>query len=91
MIPSERASQEEQNGTNFSFIAPSSEELWVRTDTNCVYLRCANSLPPVERQVQQHQDSQQQQRTRLREVGGHQTLTGGGIHAKYRTKDHVNI
>ena len=28
-IPSERASQEEQNGTNFSFIAPSSEELRV--------------------------------------------------------------
>ena len=31
MIPSERASQEEQNGTNFSFvyiiIAPSSEEI----------------------------------------------------------------
>ena len=27
MIPSERASQEEQNGTNFSFVAPSSEEL----------------------------------------------------------------
>ena len=26
-IPSERASQEEQNGTNFSFVAPSSEEL----------------------------------------------------------------
>ena len=26
-IPSERASQEEQNGTNFSLIAPSSEEL----------------------------------------------------------------
>ena len=26
-IPSERASQEEQNGANFSFIAPSSEEL----------------------------------------------------------------
>ena len=25
--PSERASQEEQNGANFSFIAPSSEEL----------------------------------------------------------------
>ena len=25
-IPSERASQEEQNGANFSFIAPSSEE-----------------------------------------------------------------
>ena len=27
--PSERASQEEQNSTNFSFIAPSSEELRV--------------------------------------------------------------
>ena len=26
-IPPERASQEEQNGTNFSFIAPSSEKL----------------------------------------------------------------
>ena len=26
----ERASQEEQNIANFSFIAPSSEELWVR-------------------------------------------------------------
>ena len=26
-MPSERAAQEEQNGTNFSFIAPSSEEL----------------------------------------------------------------
>ena len=26
-IPSERASQEEQNDANFSFIAPSSEEL----------------------------------------------------------------
>ena len=25
----ERASQEEQNGVNFSFIAPSTEELWV--------------------------------------------------------------
>ena len=29
MISFERASQEEQNGANFSFIAPSSEELWV--------------------------------------------------------------
>ena len=29
MISSERASQEEQNGANFSFIAPSSDELWV--------------------------------------------------------------
>ena len=28
-IPLEKASQEEHNGTNFSFIAPSSEELWV--------------------------------------------------------------
>ena len=26
-IPSERASQEEQNGANFTFIAPCSEEL----------------------------------------------------------------
>ena len=33
-ISSERASQEEQNGANFSFIAPSSEELWVRKDSN---------------------------------------------------------
>ena len=30
----ERASQEEQNGANFSFIAPSSEELWVRKDSD---------------------------------------------------------
>ena len=29
MIPSERASQGEQNGANFSFVAPSSEELGV--------------------------------------------------------------
>ena len=29
-MPLERASQEEQTGANFSFIAPSSEELWVR-------------------------------------------------------------
>ena len=28
-IPSEMASQEEQNGEKFSFIAPSCEELWV--------------------------------------------------------------
>ena len=28
-IPLERASQGEQNGANFSFVAPSSEELWV--------------------------------------------------------------
>ena len=27
-IPLERASQEEQNGANFSFVASSSEELW---------------------------------------------------------------
>ena len=31
MIPSERASKEEQNGANFSFIAPSCDELWVPT------------------------------------------------------------
>ena len=30
MIPLERASQEEQNDAIFRFIAPSSEELWVR-------------------------------------------------------------
>ena len=35
MIASERASQEEQNGTNFSFIAPSSEELWVPMPFKC--------------------------------------------------------
>ena len=28
-IPSERGSQQEQNGANFSFIAPSSEKLWI--------------------------------------------------------------
>ena len=27
-MPSERAPQEDQNGANFSFVAPSSEELW---------------------------------------------------------------
>ena len=37
MISSERASQEEQNGANFSFIAPSSEELWVQTLQMYVY------------------------------------------------------
>ena len=31
-FPLEKASQEEQNGTNFCFIAPSSEELWVRKE-----------------------------------------------------------
>ena len=30
----ERASQEEQNRSNFGFVAPSSEELWVRQDNN---------------------------------------------------------
>ena len=29
-MQSQRASQEEQNGVNFSSVAPSSEELWVR-------------------------------------------------------------
>ena len=36
-IPSERACQEEQNGANFSSVAPSSEELWAKvanTQTN---------------------------------------------------------
>ena len=32
-ISTERASQKEQNGTNFSFIAPSSEELWMRKES----------------------------------------------------------
>ena len=32
-IPSERASLEEQNGANFSFISPSYEELGERKDT----------------------------------------------------------
>ena len=34
MISLERAFQKEQNGANFSFIAPSSEELWVPTLAN---------------------------------------------------------
>ena len=29
MISAERVSEDKQNGTNFSFVAPSSEELWV--------------------------------------------------------------
>ena len=32
MIPSERVFQGEQNGANFSSIAPSSEELWVHKE-----------------------------------------------------------
>ena len=32
MIPLERASQEEQNGANFSYVAPSSEELHVHKE-----------------------------------------------------------
>ena len=31
-LPSERASQEVHNGANFSFIAPSREELWVHIE-----------------------------------------------------------
>ena len=31
-MPSERASQGKQNGANFSSVAPSSEELWVRKE-----------------------------------------------------------
>ena len=31
-MPSERVSQEEQNGANFSSVAPSSEELWVQRE-----------------------------------------------------------
>ena len=29
-MPSRKANQKEQNGANFSSIAPSSEELWIR-------------------------------------------------------------
>ena len=38
MIPPERASQEEQNNANFSFIAPSSEEL------SAVKVHCGDDL-----------------------------------------------
>ena len=40
-IPSEGACQEEQNGTNFSYIAPSSEELWARKgfDQNALWMQ----------------------------------------------------
>ena len=38
-VSSERASQEEYNGANFSFIAPSSEELWVLIRT-CLPFNC---------------------------------------------------
>ena len=40
-ISSERASQEEQNGANFSSVAPSSEELYMSTDT-CLPLKCTH-------------------------------------------------
>ena len=40
-IPSERSSQEEQNDANFSFIAPSSQELWMRKEFD------QNALLPV--------------------------------------------
>ena len=39
MIPSERAPQEQQNGTNFSFIALSSEELGLRSTNNDMNLK----------------------------------------------------
>ena len=32
MVSSERASQEEQNGADFRFVAPSIEGLWVHKD-----------------------------------------------------------
>ena len=38
MIPLERASQEEQNDAIFRFIAPSSEELWVRKQVGLIIL-----------------------------------------------------
>ena len=39
-IPSERASQEHQNGANFNFIAPSSEELWVQIPASHLNVQC---------------------------------------------------
>ena len=36
IVQYERASQEEQDGANFSFIAPSSEELWVPMPIKCI-------------------------------------------------------
>ena len=58
MISSERASQEEQNGAKFSFIAPSSEDLYMSivlyistaTSTACgevTHLLCSQILAPV--------------------------------------------
>ena len=38
MIPYEKASQDEQNGANFSFIAPSSEELWLLIFAKCTHM-----------------------------------------------------
>ena len=38
-MPSERASQEEQNDAKFSFVAPSSDELSVRKETKSMVFR----------------------------------------------------
>ena len=37
-IPTERAAQDEQNYTNFSFVAPSSEELYIGYKRDLVYI-----------------------------------------------------
>ena len=44
MIASERAFQEEQNGANISFIAPSSEELWQIMPYTILATSCATTL-----------------------------------------------
>ena len=46
VIPSERASQEEQNGANFSFVAPSSEELRVRKGIRLKRLTIVHGFRP---------------------------------------------
>ena len=40
-----KASQEEQNGTNFSFIAPSTEELWLPTLATHLNNQCSSTYP----------------------------------------------
>ena len=65
-IPSERASQEEQNGTNLSFVAPSSEELLSVFKGSTVY------IPPSPPQVQDRQT--RRSRCMLQERRGRRAL-----------------
>ena len=44
MVSLERASQEEQNDANFSFIAPSSEELWAQKEI--LYIQLLSTFLP---------------------------------------------